>query len=384
MKKFKSLLVLVLAIIIAFSISISTFALTIKKTELELNGKSAILMDVATGEVLYEKEADLRLPPASVTKIMTLLLVFEAIDAGKLSLDEMLTVSENAASMGGSQIFLEPGESMSVDDLLKSVIVASANDAALTLAEQVAGSEEAFVEAMNNRATELGMKNTRFENVTGLDDDTTDHLTTARDIAIMSRELLKHEKVCEYSTIWMDTIRNGEFGLTNTNRLVRFYRGITGLKTGSTSKAGFCVSASAKRGETHLIAVIMGAESSDARNASASKLLDYGFANYSTYNGEKISIDDIVVYGGIKDKISIESEPFKGLVNKGDEGKVKYEIDLPDYVKAPLKKGDTVGKIVYTIDGEIVGEQAIICSENVPKISFWQYTCLIFKKFLLK
>ena len=253
---------------------------------LDLDCKSAILMDAATGTMLYEQNADEALPPASVTKIMTLLIVMEAIDAGALKLDEQVSVSKNAASMGGSQIFLEEGEMMSVEDMLKSVIISSANDAAVALAEHVSGSEEAFVQKMNSRAAELGMKNTYFENTNGLDDTVTNHLTSARDIALMSRELIKHEKILEYSSIWMDTIRNGEFGLTNTNRLVRFYNGATGLKTGSTSKAKFCVSATAKRNGMHLICVIMGAETRDERNAIATKLLDYGFANYSLYTAQ--------------------------------------------------------------------------------------------------
>ncbi|MGN1347111.1 MAG: D-alanyl-D-alanine carboxypeptidase family protein, partial [Eubacteriales bacterium] len=225
----------------------------------DVNADSAVLMDTATGTVLYAKNADRALPPASVTKIMTLLLFMEEVDAGNISLEEEITVSEYAASMGGSQVYLEPGETMKAEEMLKCVIIASANDAAVALAEKVAGSEEAFVNRMNERAAELGMNNTHFENVTGLDDDTTKHLSSAYDIALMSRELLKHETITKYSTIWMDSIRDGAFGLTNTNRLIRFYNGATGLKTGSTSKAGFCISATAKRDGLHLIAVIMGA-----------------------------------------------------------------------------------------------------------------------------
>ena len=248
-----------------------------------LDCTSAVLMEAATGRVLYEQNADESLPPASVTKVMTLLLVMEALEKGNIALDQMLTTSDNAASMGGSQIFLEVGEQMRVEDLLKSVIISSANDAAVVLAEAIAGSEESFVAMMNSRAAELGMKNTHFENTNGLDDTVTNHVTSARDIAIMSRALIAHEKILEYSSIWMDTVRNGEFGLTNTNRLVRFYSGATGLKTGSTSKAKFCISATAKRDGMHLIAVIMGAPTRDIRNAEAAKLLDWGFANYSLY-----------------------------------------------------------------------------------------------------
>ena len=220
---------------------------------------------------------------------MTLTLVMEAVDSGKIRMDDVVTASAHAASMGGTQVFLEVGEQMSVEDLLKSVIIASANDAAVVLAEAIAGSEESFVAMMNVRAAELGMENTHFENTNGLDDTVTNHVTSARDIAIMSRELIRHEKILQYSSIWMDTVRNGEFGLTNTNRLVRFYRGATGLKTGSTSKAKFCMSATAKRDGMHLIAVIMGAETKDIRNTEATKLLDWGFANYSLYASERAS-----------------------------------------------------------------------------------------------
>ncbi|MBQ3018640.1 MAG: D-alanyl-D-alanine carboxypeptidase, partial [Clostridia bacterium] len=300
--------------IIAGSMIFPTNALSIKEPGFDLNCKSATLIDANTKTVLYSKNSSEALPPASVTKVMTLLLVFEAISAGKLKYDDILTVSENASSMGGSQIFLEPGEKMSVDDLLKSVIIASANDAALTLAEHVAGSEEAFVEMMNNRASELKMVSTHFENVTGLDDDAINHLTSSNDIAIMSCELLKYEKVSEYATIWMDTVRNGEFGLTNTNRLIRYYSGITGLKTGYTSKAGYCVSASAKRGNLHLVAVIMGAETSNERNNAATKLLDYGFSNYSIYSDKPTDTKTIDVYGGVKDKISIKFENTETLI----------------------------------------------------------------------
>ncbi len=384
MKKIKKITALFFIVIFSFSLCMSAFALEIKETRLELNGKSAILMDATTGTVLYENNADERLSPASVTKIMTLLLVFEAIEEDTLKWDDVLVVSENASSMGGSQVFLEPGEKMSVEDLIKSVIIASANDAAVTLAEHVAGSEEAFIEAMNKRAVELGMTNTKFENATGLDDDTVDHKTTARDIAIMSRELLKHEKVTDYTTIWMDTIRNGEFGLTNTNRLVRFYRGITGLKTGYTSGAGYCISASAKRNNTHLIAVIMGAESSDLRNVSATKLLDFGFANYSVYSDKSLTTEPIRVYGGKSDAVATTYDEFKTLINKANTGKIESKIEMNEYVEAPVKKGDVVGKIVYSINGENIGETPVFCAEDVEKITFLEYAFRIFKNFLLK
>lgn len=365
--------------IIAGSMIFPTNALSIKEPGFDLNCKSATLIDANTKTVLYSKNSSEALPPASVTKVMTLLLVFEAISAGKLKYDDILTVSENASSMGGSQIFLEPGEKMSVDDLLKSVIIASANDAALTLAEHVAGSEEAFVEMMNNRASELKMVSTHFENVTGLDDDAINHLTSSNDIAIMSCELLKYEKVSEYATIWMDTVRNGEFGLTNTNRLIRYYSGITGLKTGYTSKAGYCVSASAKRGNLHLVAVIMGAETSNERNNAATKLLDYGFSNYSIYSDKPTDTKTIDVYGGVKDKISIKFENTETLINKGAENTITKEILLEEYLNAPIRENEEIGKVIYKSNGEIIAESKIFACETVEKLSFWGYIIKIIK-----
>ena len=351
---------------------------------LELNCKAAILMDAATGTVLYEQNADEALPPASVTKIMTLLIVMEAIDVGTIKLDDQVCVSENAASMGGSQVFLEVGETMSVEDMLKSVIISSANDAAVALAEYVAGSEEAFVQKMNTRASELGMKNTCFENTNGLDDTVTNHLTSARDIAIMSRELIKHEKILEYSSIWMDTIRNGEFGLTNTNRLVRFYNGATGLKTGSTAKAKFCVSATAKRGNMHLICVIMGAETRDERNAMATKLLDYGFANYSLFSSSGQKLEEIKVVGGTENTCGISYSDFNAVVGKGEDGKITASIEIGKSIKAPVKIGDSVGKVIYKRGDTIVGETDILATESISKIRFSDVLARFFAKILIK
>lgn len=368
-------------IILSILMIIPVFSLEIKEPNFNLEAKSAVLMDAKTGTVLYSLNKDTMLPPASVTKIMTLLLIFEAIDEGKLNYNDKLTVSENASSMGGSQVYLEPGEVMCVDELLKCVIIASANDAALTLAEHVGGSEENFVYMMNERAKELEMKNTHFENVTGLDDDVINHLTTAYDIALMSRELIKHKKVSEYATTWMDTIRDGEFGLTNTNRLVRYYQGITGLKTGSTSKAGFCVSATAKRDGMELIAVIMGAESSDIRNSCATKLLDYGFANYSIYEDNTTDHGTIKVLGGIKNQANLNSDTYATLVPKGLNKKINKEIEILENIKAPIKKGDILGKVKYISGGEIIGENNIYCFENIEKITFWEYFIRMLKNF---
>ncbi len=348
-----------------------------------LDCKSAVLMEAETGRVLYEQNADESLPPASVTKIMTLLLTMEAIEKGTITLDQMLTASDHAASMGGTQVFLEVGEQMSVEDLLKSVIIASANDAAVVLAEAIAGSEESFVAMMNSRAAELGMNNTHFENTNGLDDTVTNHVTSARDIAIMSRELISHEKILQYSGIWMDTVRNGEFGLTNTNRLVRFYRGATGLKTGSTSKAKFCISATAKRDGMHLIAVIMGAETRDVRNADAAKLLDWGFANYSLYTYEACKQGEIKLLGSKVDSISCKSEAFSVLVPKGKASKVTVETVLPESVNAPIRAGENVGKLVFNLDGETIGELNITSTATAERITFAELFIFMLQRFIL-
>ncbi len=334
--------------------------------------KSAILMEASTGKILFEQNPDEALPPASVTKIMTLLLVMEAIADGRIGYGDRVTASAHACSMGGSQIYLKEGEQMSVEDMLKSVVIASANDAAVALAEHIAGTEEAFVERMNQRANELGMTNTHFENTNGLDDTTTVHLTSARDIAIMSRALLTHSKITEYSSIWMDSIRDGAFGLTNTNRLVRFYQGATGLKTGSTAKAGFCVSATAERDGMSLICVIMGAESRDIRNASATALLDWGFANYAIYRAPAVSLEPIRVLGGIRSECDVRAEEFFDVVSKNDSKRIEYMTDIPDTLTAPIQKGDAIGKITYQLDGKPIGECRIVAEESVEKISFWE------------
>ncbi len=348
-----------------------------------LNCTGAVLMEAETGRVLYEQNADEALPPASVTKVMTLLLVMEALEKGNITLDQMLTTSDNAASMGGSQIFLEVGEQMSVEDLLKSVIISSANDAAVVLAEAIAGSEESFVAMMNSRAAELGMNNSHFENTNGLDDTVTNHVTSARDIAIMSRELISHEKILQYSSIWMDTVRNGEFGLTNTNRLVRFYRGATGLKTGSTSKAKFCISATAKRDGMHLIAVIMGAETKDVRNAEAAKLLDWGFANYSLYTYEAAEQGEVKLLGSKESSVTCQNAKISFLVPKGKASKVVAETEIPESVNAPISKGDAVGKITFRLDGEIIGEQNITSTATASRITFAELFYIMLQRFIL-
>lgn len=349
-----------------------------------VDAKSAVLMEASTGRILGEQNADEALPPASVTKIMTLLLVMEAVDAGAIKLDDMVTASANAASMGGSQIYLKEGEQMTVDDMLKSVVVASANDAAVALAEHVCGSEAVFVARMNERAAELGMANTHFENTNGLDDTVERHLTSARDIALMSRALIAHPKILEYSSIWMDTIRGGAFGLTNTNRLIRFYRGATGLKTGSTSRAGFCISATAERDGMHLIAVIMGSPTRDVRNEAAKTLLDWGFANYAVYRHEPEALTPIAVPGGVSPECAVRYDSFSAVLPRGSESRVVTEIDLPAEAAAPLTEGDRIGEVRFLCDGETLGTVDIVCAESVEKISFWGLFTRIFRHCILK
>lgn len=348
----------------------------------DLTCKAAVLMEASTGTVLYAKNPDEALPPASVTKVMTVLLVMEAIDAGKLALDTKITVSAYAASMGGSQVYLKEGETMRLEDLLKSVVIASANDAAVALAEAVAGSVDVFVARMNERARELGMEHTCFENVTGLDDTATKHLISAKDIAIMSRELLRHEKILEYTSIWMDTIRDGVFGLTNTNRLIRFYRGATGLKTGSTAKAGFCISATAKREDMHLICVIMGAESRDIRNAEAQKLLDWGFANYGLYRAAGAEAEPLRVVGGTRNTCRVAYPEFVSLLEKGKMSNVSCRVETAEQLTAPVREGDAVGRVVYSIGDEEIGEVVVRACETVPKIGFGEVLRRVFLRFL--
>lgn len=330
--------------------------------------KSAVLMEATTGTVLFSQNETEALSPASVTKVMTLLLVMEAIDAGKIGLEDVVRISANAASMGGSQVFMREGEEFTVDELLKCCVIASANDAAVALAEYTYGTEDFFVEKMNMRAKELGLTSTKFENTTGLDNTTTAHLTSAKDIAIMSKELIKHKKILEYSCRWQDSIRDGDFVLTNTNRLVRFYKGCTGLKTGSTDKAGYCVSVTAERDGLSLICVIMGAESRDMRNSIATGLLDYGFAHYGLYTMEAKRLERVPVLGGVIKDVWIETTPFSAIIPKNSTVECRYEI--PKTLRAPLKAGDVIGKVYYQIGENVIGEGEIIVCENAEKISY--------------
>ncbi len=374
--------VISIMLICVMFISLCTVSHASELTE-ELDCKSAILIEQTTGRVLYEKNADERLPPASVTKIMTLLLVCEALDRGEFKLEDEVPVSEYAASMGGSQVFLKVGEKMCVSDMIKSVTVASANDCAVALAEFVCGSESSFVTKMNERAAQLGMKNTVFKNVTGLDDTDTDHLTTARDISLMSAELMRHELILKYTTIWMDTIRDGQFGLTNTNKLIRFYSGANGLKTGSTSKAKFCISAAAKRDGMQLIAVIMASPSSDVRNQCAKKLLDHGFANYAIYNAPADTLSPIPITGANTDTLSISHGGCSVLLEKSKIKDVRYEISLPDSVAAPIKKGDRVGCVEFFCGEEKINAVDITADCDVEKISYFQMLWSMLKKFFM-
>jgi len=337
---------------------------------IELSAKSAILIEAQTGAVLYSKDAHLALPPASVTKIMTLLIVAESINAGVLTLDQTVTVSENAASKGGSQIFIKEGEEFTVEELLKSTVIASANDAAVALAELVAGSESEFVRRMNARAKELGMKNTEFENCTGLDDSVTKHLTSAYDISIMSRELIKHDIILKYSSVWQDSIRDGEFVLTNTNRLVRYYAGCTGLKTGSTDKAGYCVSASAKRDGMHLIAVIMGAESRDKRNADARVLLDYGFSAYALYHEAECEVENVPLKRSDKATVPIYAKEFAALVDRANIKRIEKKYIIPESLVAPLERGAVIGEVKYLLDGSEIGKSEIYLKDDAEEINY--------------
>lgn len=337
-------------------------------TDLGLNAKSAILMEESTGNILYESNPDERLPIASVTKVMTMLLIMEAVDSGKISLDDMVTVSENAMSYGGSTMFLETGEQLTVNDMLKGIAVASANDGCVVMAEHLAGSESAFVDMMNEKAKELGMENTHFMNTNGLDED--DHYSSARDVAIMSRELMKHETIFNYTSIWMDTLRGGKFQLANTNKLIRFYDGANGLKTGSTSKALCCLSAAAKRNDMQLIAVVLGAPTSAERFASAKSLLDYGFANYAvnTQITAGDEVQKIAVEKGVDKEVGVVAgDSCSTLVKKGQEDNITKEIKIDETITAPIEAGQKIGTMTISRDGEVIADIDLNASSAVEK-----------------
>ena len=366
----RRMFVVFLAVCLVLPLGISAGA-----TGLEVAGKSALLMDAATGTVLYEKNAHEMLAPASVTKVMTMLLIMEAIDSGKIGWDDTVTASETAAAKGGSQIYLKAGETMSVSDMVKSIAVSSANDCACAMAEHLAGSEGAFVAQMNARAKELGMEHTHFVNCTGLDDEpeAAEHLTCAYDIAIMSRQLLvNHPDIKKFTTIWMDTVRDGSFGLANTNKMVRFYSGATGLKTGFTAKAGYCLSASAMRDGMELIAVVMGAESSQERFAACKGILDYGFANFALVAPDAQPGQVPVKLGAAAAVTAVPGEKVQLLVEKAQRGEVTVEIELEEGVSAPVSQGQRLGTMTVRCGQQILSQVPMVAQEAVPRLSWWQ------------
>jgi D-alanyl-D-alanine carboxypeptidase (penicillin-binding protein 5/6) len=364
------MMILFLAVCLLLPMGVSTQAV-----QLDVAGKSAVLMDAATGTVLYEKNAHEPLAPASVTKVMTMLLIMEAIDSGKIGWNDMVTASEAAAAKGGSQIYLKVGESMTVSDMVKSIAVSSANDAACAMAEHISGSESAFVEQMNKRAKELGMEHSHFVNCTGLDDDpqAAQHLTCAYDIALMSRELLqRHPDIKKFTTIWMDTIRNGSFGLANTNKLVRFYSGATGLKTGFTAKAGYCLSASAQRDGMELIAVVMGAETSKDRFAACKSMLDYGFANFALVVPERKE-GQVPVKLGLQETVTaVPAEDVHLLVEKQQKGDVTVQIQLQEQMSAPVSQGQRLGTMTVRSGEQILAQIPMVAATSVPRLTWGQ------------
>ena len=353
-----------------------SLSLTAAADEMKLPAKGAVLMDAATGTVLYEQNAHEKLHPASVTKVMTMLLVMEALDQGKITLTDTVTASESAAAKGGSQIYLKVGEQMTVETLLKSVAVASANDAACALAEHLAGSEAAFVQKMNQRAKELKMEDTHFVNCTGLDDgeDAKNHLTSAYDIALMSRQLLYyHPSVKNYTTIWMDTVRDGTFGLSNTNKLVRFYSGCTGLKTGYTSQAGFCLSASAMREDMELIAVVLGCSTSQERFSACKSMLDYGFANYALIQPDVDAYPEVHITLGVKKQVKVTTtDRCSLLIDKGQKNEVRCTLEVMEKVTAPVSKGQRLGTMTVRCGEQILAQLPLVAEETVPRLSFGQ------------
>ena len=365
-----------LGILLAVCLLLSCLPVSAQAANLDVAAKSAMLMDIATGTVLYEQNAHERLAPASVTKVMTMLLVMEAIDEGRIGWEDQVTVSEAAAAKGGSQIYLKVGETMSVSDMLKSVAVSSANDCACALAEHIAGSEAAFVDKMNSRAAELGMKDTHFVNCTGLDDaeNAKEHLTSAHDIALMSRELmLHHPDIRKFTTIWMDTVRNGAFGLSNTNKLVRFYPGATGLKTGFTSAAGYCLSATAERDGLGLIAVIMGSKTSQERFAGCKAMLDYGFANYALITPQLPSDSQVPVKLGTKDFVkAVPAEDPKLLLDKSQKDQVTTEVILDESVTAPVSRGQKLGTMTIRAGEQVLAQVPMVADEAVSNLSWWE------------
>lgn len=362
-----------LALIIAIIFTaIPVFSVEVNAvTEETITAPSAVLMETSSGKILFEKNPHEQRPCASITKVMTMLLVCEAIDNGKLSLDDTITASAHAASMGGSDIWLEEGETMSADDMIKATVVASANDAAVALAEHLCGSEEVFVEKMNEKASQLGMKDTVFKNCNGLDED--GHITSAYDVAVMSRELMKHEMIFDYTSIWLDNLRGGKTQIVNTNKLLKTYNGITGLKTGTTNDAGCCMAASAKRGDMSLVAVVLGCNSGKERFSDAAALLDYGFANFSVtqLKAPEDLPKTIKVENGMQGNIGIGCDVNASIVlDKNSSSKIVSKIDLPESIEAPVVSGQKLGTVTYSLDGNAVKSFEITALQDAEKISF--------------
>lgn len=362
----KRLFAVLLAVVIIGASAVSTGALG----EGDISAPAAVLMDADTGKILYEKNAHEQRACASITKVMTLTLVMEAVDSGKIHMDDVVTASAHAASMGGSDIWLEEGEQMTVDDMIKATAVASANDAAVALAEFICGTEDDFVAAMNEKAKALGMDDTTFMNCNGLDEE--GHITSAYDVALMSRELIKHEKIFDYTNIWLDNLRGGETQIVNTNKLLRSYDGITGLKTGTTGEAGACISATAERNGLSLIGVVLGADSGKERFRDAATLLDYGFANFESKElGLEEELAPITVEGGMEDEVSISCEGVTGLTVPKGEGKgITQTVDIPESITAPVKKGDVVGKVVFSLNEEELASFDVTANDDVEEKSF--------------
>ena len=369
---------------VALALLLGFLPVSAKAVAPEVEGKSALLMDVATGTVLYEKNAHEPLAPASVTKVMTMLLIMEAISDGRISWDDQVVASEAAAAKGGSQIYLKVGETMPVTEMLKSIAVSSANDCACAMAEHIAGSESGFVDMMNDRAKTLGMNDTNFVNCTGLDDDADarDHKTSAHDIALMSRELLKnHPDIKQYTTIWMDTVRNGQFGLSNTNKLVRFYNGATGLKTGFTAAAGYCLSASAEREDMELIAVVMGCETSAQRFAACKSMLDYGFANYAVVDPqleEQVTVP--VKLGAAESVRAVPAEQKALLIEKSQKNQVNLQVEKEELVTAPVSQGQRLGTLTVRVGDQVLSQIPLVAEAAVPKLRFGQVFAQILKQ----
>ena len=375
-------------ILVCIALLLGLLPFAANAASLEVEAKSALLMDVATGTILYEQNAHDALAPASVTKVMTMLLIMEAIDSGKIGWGDTVTVSESAAAKGGSQVYLKVGETMSVEEMLKSIAVSSANDCACAMAEHLCGSEAAFAEAMNTRAKELGMEDTHFVNCTGLDDgeDAASHKTSAHDIALMSRELLKnHPDITRFTTIWMDTIRGGAFGLSNTNKMVRFYNGCTGLKTGFTQSAGYCLSASAERDGLQLIAVVMGCETSQKRFAACKSMLDYGFANFALIQPEIPESAGVPVKLGVADTVNaVPAQDGSMLIDKGQKSLVTTQVQLDPEVTAPVSQGQRLGTMTVKAGEQILAEIPMVAETAVEKLTFGQMYLRLLRKVFMK